>query len=446
MKKIFYTILFCLLTGVCAMAQPNLVSNPGFETVEEGFPVDWASMKEMNAEIETNTVHGGNNSLKITGTKIGINAGFVVQFVPVTPGKRYNLSVWCNIQSYSGSGSVSIAYSFIDEDGNNLNNGGTIVGELSLSSSARGITVRGSSETLNTWQQLTLGPEFDDEFVPANAVYLAVVLGTGRTMTACFDDVTVTEEVGAVAKQDQTISGLSDISKTTIDVDFELSATASSSLAVSYTSSNTEVATISGSTVHIVGAGTTVITASQAGNDDYNAAPDVTATLTVNAAPVVKQDQTITGLVLLTKRVGDESFELTATASSGLPVSYTSSNAAVATISGSTVTIVGAGETTITASQAGNDEWNPAPDVTATLTVDYKAGIDDVKKASLPVRIEGDRLIVSAAAGSRIDVYTAVGSRLQSAVSSGSETVLSGLPKGEVLIVRSGYAVAKVII
>jgi hypothetical protein len=160
----------------------------------------------------------------------------------------------------------------------------------------------------------------------------------------------------------------------------------------------------------------------------------------------VKQDQTITGLVLLTKRVGDESFELTATATSGLPVSYTSSNAAVATISGSTVTIVGAGETTITASQAGNDLWNPAPDVTATLTVDYNAGIDDVKKASLPVRIEGDRLIVSAAAGSRIDVYTAVGSRLQSAVSSGSETVLSGLPKGQVLIVRSGYAVAKVII
>src|SRR5262249_46744314 len=41
----------------------------------------------------------------------------------------------------------------------------------------------------------------------------------------------------------------------------------------------------------------------------------------------------------------------------------------VAVVIGNTVHIVGAGTTTIVASQAGNQDWNPAPDVLQTLTV-----------------------------------------------------------------------------
>src|SRR5690606_18776883 len=55
--------------------------------------------------------------------------------------------------------------------------------------------------------------------------------------------------------------------------------------------------------------------------------------------------------------------------SSGLQVSYVSSNPSVATISGNTVTIVGAGTTTISASQNGDDTYNPAPDVNQDLLV-----------------------------------------------------------------------------
>jgi autotransporter-associated beta strand protein len=64
-------------------------------------------------------------------------------------------------------------------------------------------------------------------------------------------------------------------------VPFALTATASSSLTVSYASSNPLVATVSGSTVTVVGAGTTTITASQAGNTNYAAATVVPQTLTV---------------------------------------------------------------------------------------------------------------------------------------------------------------------
>jgi uncharacterized protein YjdB len=73
------------------------------------------------------------------------------------------------------------------------------------------------------------------------------------------------------------------------------------------------------------------------------------------------------------KTFGDADFDLTATASSGLDVSYTSSDLTVATIDGSRVTIVGAGTTTITASQAGDDNYHAATDVQQTLTVEKAA-------------------------------------------------------------------------
>ena len=82
-----------------------------------------------------------------------------------------------------------------------------------------------------------------------------------------------------------------------------------------------------------------------------------------------KQDQTITFASLASKTVGEPSFTLGATASSTLPVTYTSSVPAVATVIGSQVTIVGAGSTTITASQIGNDAFNAAPNVTQVLLV-----------------------------------------------------------------------------
>jgi hypothetical protein len=80
----------------------------------------------------------------------------------------------------------------------------------------------------------------------------------------------------------QTIS-FNDLSKTYGEVDFDPGATTTSGLPVTYVSSNTSVATIiNGNSIHIVGAGTTDITAKQAGDDDFTPATDVIKTLTVN--------------------------------------------------------------------------------------------------------------------------------------------------------------------
>jgi hypothetical protein len=79
--------------------------------------------------------------------------------------------------------------------------------------------------------------------------------------------------------------------------------------------------------------------------------------------------QTITFDALPGKAYLDAPFALTATASSGLTVSYMSSNPLVASVSGNTVTILKAGTTTITASQAGNGSFSAATPVPQLLTV-----------------------------------------------------------------------------
>lgn len=99
-----------------------------------------------------------------------------------------------------------------------------------------------------------------------------------------------------------------------------------------------------------------------------------TATLTVNTndpdegtyvlnvkGTGVKLDQTISFDPLPLKYYNDPPFILEATATSGLSVSFDSDNHAVATISGNVVTIVGPGQTRVTALQGGNGGYNAAP-------------------------------------------------------------------------------------
>ncbi|MFZ2655711.1 MAG: TIGR03768 family metallophosphoesterase [Victivallales bacterium] len=148
------------------------------------------------------------------------------------------------------------------------------------------------------------------------------------------------------------------------DADFSPGAAASSGLTVAYASSNLNVATILGGMIHIVGKGSAVITATQPGNATWNAAVAIRQTVKVTT-----NNQTITFNALPDKVYGTANFAPGATASSGLVVTYASSNLNVATIVSGKIHITGAGTSIITAEQAGNATWNVAPQVTQTLTV-----------------------------------------------------------------------------
>jgi len=197
------------------------------------------------------------------------------------------------------------------------------------------------------------------------------VMGAGTTTITAAQPGNINYVAAASVQQALTISaGTQTITFTPFPVQtygnnpFFLTATASSSLPVTFTSSNPSVASVNGLTVTILSAGTSTITASQAGNAAYQAAPSVSLPLLVN-----KANQIITFGALQPVLLTAAPFNLGATISSGLTISYASSNPAVATVNGNTVTVVGAGQTTITASQPGNGNYNAATSVSQTLTV-----------------------------------------------------------------------------
>lgn len=84
---------------------------------------------------------------------------------------------------------------------------------------------------------------------------------------------------------------------------------------------------------------------------------------------IIKAAQTITFAELAVKTTADAPFSLIASSSSGLPLTYTSSDLDVATLAGDLVTITGLGVTQITASQAGNSNYEPAVSVLRPLGV-----------------------------------------------------------------------------
>ncbi len=145
------------------------------------------------------------------------------------------------------------------------------------------------------------------------------------------------------------------------EADFTISATATSGEAVSFKRQSGEC-TVSGATVHITGTGTCTIVASQAGNADYEAAPEVSETFSIDAA-----SQTIAFPSIPDQSYGGEPVALEASASSGLQVSYTA--AGPCSISGTTVVSEGVGTCEVTASQEGNGDYDAASSVTRSFSI-----------------------------------------------------------------------------
>ena len=89
----------------------------------------------------------------------------------------------------------------------------------------------------------------------------------------------------AGAKASQTITFNPIVAKIYGEPDFDPGATSdNTSIPITYTSSDTTVATIVNGEIHITGVGTTIITTSQVGSDEYQPATPVTEQLTVSPA------------------------------------------------------------------------------------------------------------------------------------------------------------------
>jgi hypothetical protein len=176
-------------------------------------------------------------------------------------------------------------------------------------------------------------------------------------------------------------------------VSFTVSASASSGLLVSFRSDTPGVCSVSGPVVTTVQPGTCTITATQDGNADFAPAPDQTQSFQVDRAVGRLRQQSITFLRPADVTAGRPD-RLSASASSGLTVSFRSDTPGVCSVSGPVATTVQPGTCTITASQAGNTRYAPAPDQTQSFQV--SPGVPLVLRA--PVIVLG-AIILAAAAG-----------------------------------------------
>ena len=172
-------------------------------------------------------------------------------------------------------------------------------------------------------------------------------------------------------------------SKTYGDAPFAITTrpTSNSTGAITYSSSNTAVATIdaSGNSISLVAAGEVSFIATQAQTSQYASATKTSNTLTVSKAnpslvfinPPTSKNATDLASVL--QPGFNEEFTLTATSASSGAVTYTSNNTAIATIGLTTglVTLMGAGGTLIiTASQASTAQYN-AINATCSIVINY---------------------------------------------------------------------------
>lgn len=147
------------------------------------------------------------------------------------------------------------------------------------------------------------------------------------------------------------------------DPPFSLSATTSSGLPLTYHSSNSSVATINESTVTIVGAGNATIVVTQAGDSNYVRAQAEQPLF------VAKATQQIIFPTISDKTIGDSSFDLMASTSSNLIISYSASPAEKVAINMSQLTPLIPGRVTIKASQNGSVNYEPAMTVNQSFCI-----------------------------------------------------------------------------
>ncbi|MGY0558657.1 MULTISPECIES: autotransporter domain-containing protein [unclassified Lysobacter] len=184
------------------------------------------------------------------------------------------------------------------------------------------------------------------------------------------------------------------------------------------------VCAVSGNTVTMQSAGTCALTADQAGDTNYSPAPQASLDVVIGAG-----SQTITFDAQEERTfVGGGTFALdpVATASSGLPVSYTTQSAAVCTISGSTVTMQSAGTCTIAADQAGSDDYAAAATVTRAIAIGKAAQAITgfVANPEAPTFASGGTFAVSATGGDSANPVVFTSTSSQVCVVSGSTVTM----------------------
>ena len=179
-----------------------------------------------------------------------------------------------------------------------------------------------------------------------------------------------------------------------------LTATSTSGLPVGYRSNNNSVAYMSGDTLVLVAAGDVTVTARQNGNPQYEPARPVSRTFHIEPS----EPQSITWTQELEHRLAEGHVALTATATSGLPVSYSCGDNGVAQVRGDTLVLLAAGDATVTARQEGDAQYAAAEPVSRTFHIEAPEPQSITWTQELDLSLAEGRVVLTATATSGLPV------------------------------------------
>ena len=214
----------------------------------------------------------------------------------------------------------------------------------------------------------------------------ATTITATQASTKDFESISVTAEL-IIARATPVLGAFTTTSRTVGEEAFTVASPTSTSSAVfKLESSDESVAKFSkvNGKLSIVGAGKTTITASQPANDDFLAASKNFVLTVRKGTPV------LTATADLSSTFGENGPTIAKpTSESRGAISFASSNAAVATVNATTgqVTVVGAGTSTITITQAATDDYVSA---TQTLTFTVKQAVPSLGKLTTESKKFGD--------------------------------------------------------
>jgi uncharacterized protein YjdB len=244
----------------------GILTNNGFES---GF-VNWIRNPNAAAATIGTSAQSGLKSAVITADQGAINYG---KTIPVTGGREITFELWAKVEGTPNPANASqlimpywagIGIDFYDAQGAKITSGTT---QFQAYPSA--------TPTVFTKYSVT-------KLAPENAATIGFWASkAGPSGKLILDDFCLT--IAAPPVVAQTISLDSLASKTVGNADFDPGAVATSGLPVSYASSDTSVAVISNGKVRVVAPGTSVITASQNGNEAYSPAQPKNRTLVVTS-------------------------------------------------------------------------------------------------------------------------------------------------------------------
>jgi 6-phosphogluconolactonase (cycloisomerase 2 family) len=275
-----------------------------------------------------------------------------------------SVSFTANVSPVSGTGTpTGTVQFFVDSslfDTETLASGAaTSVSTSTLTTGTHTVTATYSGDSNFTTSTGTLS---GGQVVNDASSNLSVVLTTGVDPSVYGQSLTFTATVsgqyGMVKKRGN--GALSQAKAHAQDVTGNVTWSANTGCSSSVVSGYPGVATC---TTSALGAGADTVTATYSGDSNHSPGSGSLGQ-TVNQA-----SQTITFGTLANQSLGAAPFTLSATASSGLAVSFASTTSSVCTVSGATVTLVAIGTCTIQATQAGNANYAAATSVNQNFQV-----------------------------------------------------------------------------